>query len=170
MVKVFNSQTFSIKLASKPKKETKSTVSGSNISRKCYAIVAKIDGEYKAIVNYEKKPFYFREGGELSNEQLVLPFTEKSLSLKDKIYVWLKHKDKYGKNVCIIRNNITANLYPGVDTQYNAVRENLLLAGHIVRKDGKMYFEYEDLIAYHYLAEHHLCEVKVDNTKPLFNK
>lgn len=170
MVKVLNTKTFSIKLASKPKKETKSTVSGSNISRKCYAIVAIINGEYKAIVNYEKKPIYLYEGGELSNKQLVLPFTEKSLSLKDKIYVWLKHKDKYGKNVCIIRNNITANLHPGVDTQYNAVRENLLLAGHIVRKDGKMYFEYEDLVAYHYLAEHRLCEVKVDNTKPLFNK
>ena len=107
----------------------------------------------------------------MSNEQLVLPFTEKSLSLKDKTYVWLKHKDKYGKHVCVIRNNyLTTHLHPGIDTQYDAIRENLLIAGHIVRKDGKMYFEYEDLVAYHYLAECHLCEVKVDNTKPLFNK
>lgn len=171
MVKVFNPSTFSIKLASKPKKETKSTVNGSNISRKCYAIVAVIDGEYKAIVNHEKKSIYLREDSDLSNEQLVLPFTEKSLSLKDKTYVWLKHKDKYGKHVCVIRNNyLTTHLHPGIDTQYDAIRENLLIAGHIVRKDGKMYFEYEDLIAYHYLAECHLCEVKVDNTKPLFNK
>lgn len=170
MVKVFNSRTFSIKLASKPKKETKSTVNGSNISRKCYAIVAIIDGEYKAIVNYEKNPIYLREGGELSNEQLVLPFTEKSLSLKDKTYVWLKHKDKYGNHICIMRDHLTAHFHPGVDTQYNAIRENLLLAGHIVRKDGKMYFEYENLVAYHYLAGCYLYEVKVDNTKPLFNK
>lgn len=170
MVKVFNLQTFSIKLASKPKKETKSTVSRSNISRKCYAVVAIINEEYKAIVNYEKKPIYIHEGGKSSNEQLVLPFTEKSLSLKDKTYVWLKNKDKYGKHVCIIRNHITANLYPGVDTQYDVVRENILIAGYIIRKNGKMYFEYEDLVAYHYLSEHYLCEVKIDNTKPLFNK
>ena len=170
MVKVFTSLTFSIKIASKPKKETKSTVSGSNISRKCYAIVAIIDGEYKAIVNYEKKPIYVHKGGELSNKQIVLPFTEKSLSLKDKIYVWLKHKDKYGKRICIIRDRLTAHLYPDVNTQYDAIKENLLLAGHIIRKNGKMYFEYEDLIAYHYLAEHYICEVKIDNTKPLFNK
>lgn len=170
MVKVFTSSTFSIKLASKPKKETKSTVSGSNISRKCYAIVAIINGEYKAIVNYEKKPIYIHKGGELSNKQIVLPFTEKSLSLKDKIYVWLKHKDKYGKHICIIRDHLIAHLCPDVNTQYDAIKENLLLAGHIIRKNGKMYFEYEDLIAYHYLSEHHICKVKVDNTKPLFNK
>ena len=170
MVKVFNPTTFSIKLVSKPKKEIKSTLSGSNISRKCYAVVVIIDGEYKAIVNYEKKNIYLREGGELSNEQLVLPFTEKSLSLKDKTHIWLKHKDKYGKHVCIIRDYITAHLHSGFGTQYSSVRENLLLAGHIVRKDGKMYFEYEDLVAYHYLSEYYLCKVKVDNSKPLFNK
>ena len=65
---------------------------------------------------------------------------------------------------------MTANLSPGLSTQYNTVHENLLLAGHIIRKNGKMYFEYEDLVAYHYLAESRICDVKVDNTKPLFNK
>ena len=33
-----------------------------------------------------------------------------------------------------------------------------------------MYFEYEDLVAYHYLAKYYLCEVNIDDTKPLFNK
>lgn len=167
MVKVFN-PIFTINLASKPKKESKP--SGSNISRKCYAVVAVIDGEYKAIVNYEKKHIYVREGGDLSNEQLVLPFTEESLSLKDKLYVWAKQKDKYGHHVCIIRDYMTAHLHPGVDGTYDAIRENLLIAGHIVRKNGKMYFEYEDLIAYHYLSEARITDVKVDNTKPLFKK
>lgn len=170
MTNVVNSLTFSIKIASKPKKETKSAVSGSIISRKCYAVVVFVDGEYKAIVNYEKNSICFHKGSEPSDEQLLLPFTEKSLSLKDKIYVWLKHKDKYGKNICIIRDCHIAHLFPGVDTQYNAIRENLLIAGHIIRKNGKMYFEYEDLVAYHYLAKYYLCEVNIDDTKPLFNK
>ena len=167
MIKIFR-PTFTINLANKLKKKSKS--SGNNISRKCYAIVALIDGEYKAIVNYENKNIYIYKDGELSNEQLVLPFTEKSLSLKDKIYVWLKEKDKYGHRVCVIRDYNTAHLHPGIDTQYDAVRENLLLAGHIIRKDDKMYFEYEDLVSYNYKTESYLCDVKVDNTKPLFNK
>lgn len=167
MVKVFN-PVFTIHLASKPKCESKPT--GSNISRKCYAVVKVIDGEFKAVINIDKKYIYLKEGDELSNEQLILPFTEKSLDLKGKLYVFLKKKDKYGHPVCIIRNDNISNISPGLSTQYDTIHENLLIAGHIIRKNGKMYFEYEDLVAYHYLAESRICDVKVDNTKPLFNK
>lgn len=167
MVKVFN-PVFTINLASKPKRESKPT--GSNISRKCYAVVKEIDGEFKAVININKQHIRLKEGDELSSEQLVLPFTERSLDLKGKIYVFLKEKDKYGHYVCVIRDTMTANLSPDLPTQYNTVHENLLLAGHIIRKDGKMYFEYEDLVAYNYLSESRICDVKVDNTKPLFNK
>lgn len=160
--------TLTIKPASKSKRKSKPT--GSNISRKCYAVVKEIDGEFKAVINIDKKHIRLKKGDELSNEQLILPFTESSLDLKGKIYVFLKEKDKYGHYVCIIRNAINAELHPGLPIQYNAVHENLLLAGHIIRKNDKMYFEYEDLVAHHYLAESHICDVKVDNNKPLFNK
>lgn len=160
--------TFTIKPASKSKRESKPT--GSNISRKCYAVVKEIDGEFKAVININKQYVRLKEGDELSNEQLILPFTERSLDLKGKIYVFLKEKDKYGHYVCIIRDTMTANLIPGLPIQYNTVHENLLLAGHIIRKNGKMYFEYEDLVAHHYLSESRICDVKVDDTKPLFNK
>ena len=160
--------TFTIKPTSKSKRESKLT--GSNISRKCYAVVKEIDGEFKAVINIDKKYIHLKEGDELSNEQLILPFTKRSLDLKDKIYVFLKEKDKYGHYICIIRNIMTANLSPGLPTQYNTVHENLLLAGYIIRKDGKMYFEYEDLVKHHYLSKSSLCEVKIDTTKPLFNK
>lgn len=164
--------TFTIKPASKrgrlSKRESKPT--GSNISRKCYAVVKEIDGEFKAVINIDKQYIRLKKGDELSNEQLILPFTERSLDLKGKIYIFLKEKDKYGHYICIIRNTINAELHPGLPIQYNAVHENLLLAGHIIRKNGKMYFEYEDLVAHHYLAESHICDVKVDNNKPLFNK
>lgn len=167
MIKL-NMPTFTIKAASKPKREFKST--GNTISRKCYAVVKEIDGEFKAIINIDKHYIRLKEGDELSNDQLILPFTERSLDLKDKLYVFLKEKDKYGHNVCIIRDAMTARISPGLPTQYNAVHDNLLIAGHIVRKNGKMYFEYEDLIKYHYLSEFGICEVKIDNDKPLFNK
>ena len=160
--------TLTIKSASKSKRKSKPT--GSNISRKCYAVVKEIDGEFKAVINIDKQHIRLKKGDELSNEQLILPFTERSLDLKGKIYVFLKEKDKYGHYVCIIRNTINAELHPGLPIQYNAVHENLLLAGHIIRKNDKMYFEYEDLVAHHYLAESHICDVKVDNNKPLFNK
>lgn len=167
MVKLFN-PSFTINIASKSKRGSKPT--GNNISRKCYAVVKEIDGEFKAIINIDKQHIRLKKGDELSNEQLILPFTKRSLYLKDKIYVFLKEKDKYGHYVCVIRDTTTANLFPGLPTQYNAVHENLLLAGHIIRKNGKMYFEYEDLVAHHYLSESHICDVKVDNSKPLFNK
>ena len=163
-----NMPIFTIKVASKSKRESKST--GSNISRKCLAVVKEIDGEFKAVINIDNKHIYLKEGDELSNEQLVLPFTEKSLDLKDKTYVFLKNKDKYGHYVCVIRDRNTAHFFPGILTQYNTIHDNLLIAGHIIRKNGKMYFEYEDLVAHHYLTESYICDVNVDDTKPLFNK
>lgn len=159
---------FTIKIAIKPKHEVKH--SSNSISRKCYAVVKEIDGEYKAVINIDKKHIRLKEGDEVTNEQLILPFTEQSLDLKDKIYVFAKNKDKYGHNVCIIRNSITASLSPGLPVQYNVFHENLLIAGHIIRKNGKMYFEYEDLVKFHYSHQSPLCIVKVDDTKPIFNK
>lgn len=147
---------FTIKPVFKPKRESKST--NNNISRKCYAVVKEIDGELKAIINID------------SADQLVLPFTEQSLELKGKEYVFLKEKDKYNHYVCIIRDNVTANMSPGLSTQYNTIHENLLLAGHIIRKNGKMYFNYEDLVKHHYLSESFINEVRIDDNKPLFNK
>lgn len=157
---VFN-PSFTINIVSKPKKHITSKNSNSIISRKCLAIVSKIDDEYKAIINYDASS---------NTEKIVIPFTKKSLELKNKEYVWLKDKDEYGHNVCIIRDSQKAFLYPGLDTQYNAIRENLLIAGHIVRIDGKMYFEYETLIAFNYKSNAHINDVKIDYDKPLFNK
>lgn len=169
MEKVFApAATFTLKLASKPKRE--SNLKSNNISRICLAVVKEIDGEFKAVINLDKKYIRLKEGDELSNEQLVLPFTEKSLDLRDKTYVWLKKKDKYGHNVCIIRDSISAHLHPGIPEQYDVFKENCLLSGHIVRKDGKMYFNYEDLVATNYQIASYIIEINIDDTKPLFNK
>lgn len=159
-----------INLASKPKVKRKTNKSSKNISRKCYAVVKLKDNEFKAIVNVDGDYISEIQEGEFSNSLLVLAFTKHSLDLKGKTHVWLKYKDKYGKNVCVIRTEKDANFNPGLNTQYNVFKENLLIAGHIVRIDNIMYFEYENLIKFHYLSDYKLQDVKIDNDKPLFNK
>lgn len=166
-MKVFN-PLFTITIANKPKNKIK--VTGSKVSRKCLAIVTNINGEFQAIINYNKGKMDITDTFTLNNEVLVLPFTENSLNLKDKQYVWLKNKDKYGHNVCIIRDAITANISPGIKEQYDAVVKDSLIVGHIVRINNKMYFEYEDLIAYNALSDYRIREVKIDESKPLFSK
>lgn len=157
---------FSIKIAtSKPKIRTKNKI----ISRKCLAVVKRIDGKLKAIINIDNQRIQLKED-EISNEQLVLPFTESSLDLKDKTHVFLRRKDKHKHYVCIIRSPEEAHISPGLPTQYKTLHENLLIAGHIVDKLGRMYFEYETLVSFNYLSNCTIECVRIDKDKPLFNK
>ena len=168
MVKVLF-PTFTINVASKPKIKNNDE-SFNKCSRKCYAVVVKIDGEFKAVVNIDGNYDSVIEGDQFSNSRLTLPFTEESLDLKDKTHVFLKKVDKSGKQPVVIRTGDQCHYHPGLPTQYDAVKENLLIAGHVIRKNGKMYFDYEDLVKYHYLSKFKLCDVKVDDNKPLFSK
>lgn len=169
MVKVFV-PTFTINVASKPKVKKNNDISSNKCSRKCYAVVVKIDNEFKAVVNIDGNYDSVIEGDQFSNSRLILPFTEESLDLRDKTHVFLKNVDKSGRRPVVIRTEAHCHYHPGLPTQYDAVKENLLIAGHIIRKNGKMYFDYENLVKYHYLAKFKLCDVKVDNNKPLFSK
>lgn len=162
--------TFTINVVSKPKVKNNNDISSNKCSRKCYAVVVKIDNEFKAVVNIDGNYESVIEGDQFSNSKLTLPFTEESLELKGKTHVFLKDVDETGKQPVVIRTESQCHLHPGLSTQYDAVKENLLIAGHIIRKNGKMYFDYEDLVKYHYLAKFKLCDVKVDDNKPLFSK
>ena len=169
MVKVFV-PTFTINVASKPKVKKNNDISSNKCSRKCYAVVVKIDNEFKAVVNIDGNYNSVIEGDQFSNSRLTLPFTEESLDLRDKTHVFLKNVDKSGRKPIVIRTEEHFHYLPVLSTQYDAVKENLLIAGHIIRKNGKMYFDYENLVKYHYLAKFKLCDVKIDNNKPLFSK
>ena len=162
--------TFTINVVSKPKIKNNNDISSNKCSRKCYAVVVKIDNEFKAVVNIDGNYDSVIEGDQFSNSKLTLPFTEESLELKGKTHVFLKDVDETGKQPVVIRTESQCHLHPGLPTQYDAVKENLLIAGHIIRKNGKMYFDYEDLVKYHYLAKFKLCDVKVDDNKSLFSK
>lgn len=167
MVKVFN-PIFTIKPIVKQKRDSK--LKNSIISRKCLAVVKIIDNEFKAVINIDKDTIKLDKTDTVSNEQLILPFTEKSLDLTGKIHVWLKYKDKYGHRICIIREQNSAILHPGFPDKYDALKENLLIAGHIIRKNGKMYFNYENLVKYHYLSKYYVNDVDINDDIPLFNK
>ena len=61
-------------------------------------------------------------------------------------------------------------MHPGSPDRYDALKENLLIAGHIIRKNGKMYFNYENLVKYHYLSKYYVNDVDINDDIPLFNK
>ena len=168
MIKVFNPLLLKLKVASKYK--SKDSTKNKKVSRRCLAVVKIVNSEYKAVINIDKRYIKLTEGDEVSNEQLVLPFTKKSLSLYDKTHVWLKIKDNYGHSICIVRNEDKAHFNPGCSTQYDALKENSLISGHIVKISNVSYFEYEELVAFNYLSDSHLIDVKIDEDKPLFIK
>ena len=140
------------------------------VSRKCLAVIKIIEDEFKAIINIDNHHIKLHEGDELSNEQLVLPLTEQSFDLKGRQYVWYTRKDKYNNDVCLIRDIDYSLLHPGLPHQYKAIKENLLLSGYIVRKNGRLYFNYENVISFNYRSNHRTREPKIDESKPLFNK
>ena len=133
---------FAIKLISttKVKRESKSFI---KVGRKCQAVVILDDKQWKARLTTSPV-----EDERIPDEFLVLPFTDSSLSLKGKTHVFLKEKDKYGHYICVVRDKLTAKLHPGLNIQYNVFHEGLLISGYIVKKKGKHYFEYEELIAF----------------------
>lgn len=157
MVKVRTSA-FTIKLA-KPVKETKQSKSTKNISRRCFAVVEYNNESLVARVCIS--PI------EDPDEYILIPFTDKSLELKGKTYVFIKDLDKYGHIVCITRDSNTANISYGLNSQYDVLKPGLLISGFIIRNNGRLYFDYEQLIAYTEKGQH-INEVKIDEDKPLF--
>ena len=150
---------FAIKIAS-PVKAVKNKSTSGKISRKCLAVVIIEDNVLKARITtspVEEQPEY-----------LVIPFTEDSYDLKGRTHVFLKEKDKYG-SICIIRDIFEANINPGSLSQYDALKEKLLISGYIIRKEGKLYFKYEELVAFTEKGTY-ITDPKIKYDKPLFNK
>lgn len=131
----------------KVKRESKAVT---KVGKKCQAVVIKDDDILKARLTTSP----VTDSEETLNEFLVLPLTPDSFNLKGKTKVFLKEKDKYGHYVCVIRDELTAKLHPGVDTQFDTLHEGLLISGHVVKKNGKQYFDYEDLVAFTELGTH----------------
>lgn len=126
----------------------KTTKNFSKVSKKFYAVIIKDkDDTFKARLTIS--PLEESEDkGFIPQEYLVLPLTPDSLILKGKTHVFSKNKDKYGHYICYIRERINSIINPGLDSQYDVLKEGILISGRIVEKDGKNYFNYEELIAF----------------------
>lgn len=151
---------FTIKIANnnKPKRQYSGNT---KISRKCYAVVVKENGILKARI--DTSPV------EEISKLIIIPFTDRSFDLKGKTYVFYKNKDEHNHHVCRIRTTDQAELFPGLPTQYDALHENLLIAGYIVSKDGNLYFDYIDLVAFSETNNGYLEDVRINKDKPVFN-
>ena len=82
------------------------------------------------------------------------------------------HPDKCAD---IIADSIVDRLI--IEDSNSRVASEVFVAGkHVViggevKSNAKLSFhDYEDLVKYHYLAKFKLCDVKVDDNKPLFSK
>ena len=99
-------------------------------------------------------------------DYLVIPFTEKSLSLVGKEKVFGRNKDEYGRNVCYIRDKRFCTFHPGLPSQYTTIVEKEVCSGYVVRINGKLYF---DMLDIHGIGENvHNLPVRLDENKPLF--
>lgn len=147
-----------IKIAhAKPVK--KAVMTSGKKSRRVLGIVVKDDNIFKVAVKHVNR--------DNSSDKYVIPFTPESLNLTNKTHVFLNKEHTNGRNICVIRDKNAAKFFPGTDNQYHVVRENILISGYIVKINDKMFFEYEDLIAFKGNGAH-IQEVAIDEEKPLF--
>lgn len=146
---------FNIKIANS---NTKVSKTFTKVSRKCLATIIKINGVFKAKISLLKKN---------ETDYLVIDLTPKSLDLKGKTHVFSTKFDDKGRHILIIRDIIKAYFHPGLNNQYVTVKEGCVVSGHIMKCNGKMYFEYEELIAF---SEHsgRINETKIITDTPLF--
>jgi hypothetical protein len=78
---------------------------------------------------------------------LVLDFTEESYELKDVISVFDRKPDKNGRHTRYIRNATNAKFMPGSPERYVPFCHNWVCSGYIVRRNGKMMFDFNECIA-----------------------
>lgn len=152
---IVNSFTINISKNRQKPKTDKPTI----ISRLCLAEVIIENNRFKAKINLLK---------EKEEYIIILPFTLQSRDLKNKKYIFSKYKDKLGKQICIIRDEIKSNINPNVNSQYTALKEKIVIAGNIVKINGEMYFDYKSFVSFSKdIAPNEY--VKIDISKPLLN-
>lgn len=78
---------------------------------------------------------------------LILDFTEESYEIKGVTSVFSREPDKHGKYTRYIRNEVHAKFHPGSPERYTPFCRNWVCSGYIVRRDGKLMFEFHECIA-----------------------
>lgn len=148
---------FTINIAKGIKKKPVSS-KPNKVSRLCTGVTVKENDKYMIRISLVNDPDF--------PDYLVIPFTEKSLSLVGKEKVFGRNKDEHGNHVCYIRDKRFCTFHPGLPSQYTAVVEKEVCSGYVVRINGKLYF---DMLDIHGIGENvHNLPVRLDENKPLF--
>ena len=108
-------------------------------------ICLKIDGEYKIQLDVKLlKPNIIDKG---QPDILILNFTEESYELKGITSVFSREPDKRGRYTRYIRSEVNAKFMPGSQERYVPFCHNWVCSGYIVRRNGKLMFEFNECIA-----------------------
>lgn len=152
---------FTINIA-KSQRKKRTSCKPTRVSKLCKArVVLDEDGIYKAEINLKNDDTH--------PAHLIIPFTPDSYDLHDKIYVFSKEKTERNNYTCFVRTEENAKYNPGLDTQYNAFKPDIVIGGYIVRIDGKNYFDYVQLVSFNYKYEDYISIITRDDN-PIFKK
>ena len=124
------------------------------VGSKQLAVVIKVDGIFKAKLT--SSPV------EETQELQVVPFTPRSLELRGKSCVFLKVKDERNRSICYMRSVENSKYNPGLQEQYDVLKEHIVISGHLYRKAGMLYFDYEKLVAFKENGAH-LDEIMIES-------
>lgn len=78
---------------------------------------------------------------------LYLDFTEESYNLKGVVSVFSKTADEKGRYTRYIRNESQCKFFPGSKDKLVPFCPNWICSGYIVRRNGKMMFDFNECIA-----------------------
>ena len=129
-----------------PKKKTYKTNTDKKITTKLIrGICFKEDNTYKIQIDVKcLKPDIVDKG---TPDLLVLEFTEESYDLKGVTSVFSREPDKRGKYTRYIRTETNARMMPGSPERYVPFCNNWVCSGYIIRRKGKMMFDFNECIA-----------------------
>lgn len=77
---------------------------------------------------------------------LVLDFTEESYNIKGVTSVFDRNPDSKGRYVRYVRNETNAKFMPGSPERYVPFCRNWVCSGYIVRRNGKMMFDFNECL------------------------
>ena len=96
------------------------------------------DGTYKVSISMEYDTNY--------SDLLVIPFTERSYDIVGRTTVFTREVDEHGKRIRYIRSELKAKFMPGDPKRYIPFAPNWIVKGHIVRENGTLKFDFDDII------------------------
>ena len=128
-----------------PKKVVRTDNNKKLTSKLVKGLCIKNGDDYLISINVKSlKPEIIDKG---QPDLLILPFTEESYDLKGICSVFDRNPDKKGKYIRYIRNETSAKIMPGSPERYVPFCHNWVCSGYIVRRNGKLMFDFNDCIA-----------------------